>query len=473
MGDKAKKEMYDIPNESLVVGSFYKQPDLFLEYGTLMRSKYDFFDDGTKFLYNCFETYYTTYSQEISEDKLNVFMSKTDERHKRFIGLGGWDTIEELMNLSDASDFKNYYSTLKKYSFIREFDKKGFPAEKLMNHPKFEKMNAEQIVKIMRNTVDKVHTVIGGLEDSSIIGKSMTEQVKKWREKPAIGIPFPFDMWTYLFRGWRKGKLIVDGMLSNEGKSRKMSFVAAYTSLVLDEPILIMVNEMSEEDITAAMLTTVCNSPEFGFELGVPERNIVLNEYENEEQFEKVMEVAKYFEENTKIYFREMSDYSDDEIEHQCKKHVLGKGVTSIFYDTLKGYNTDQWDRLKQTTTKLKDMCSELKIRGYATIQLTDDSLYLPVHEFSSNNIANAKQLKHVVDFLILEKKLYPDEYDKYEIYNEEWGGEMPLERNKVYYGQKIDKNRAGGKGMVLCTEVNLDTNVWTEVGTLERVRKK
>lgn len=467
------RELFDIGNEALVVGSFYKQPDLYIEYGKTIRSKYDFYDEGTKFLYDMFELYYTSFSQEVSEDKINLFMFKDNERKKQYLALGGYSTIQEYMEIIDLNDFSQYYDTLKKFSLIRELDKKGFPVSRILDHPKFDKIKSDQIIMTMRASLDKIHTVIGGQSDSTLLGKDMTNAVKNWKDKPAMGHPFPWDMWTFFFRGWRDGKLVVDGMLSNEGKSRRMSFLAAYVSLFLGEPILVMVNEMGEEDIKAAMLTAVCNNPIFGFELKVPERNIVLGEYDSEEQYNSVLEVAKYFEEHTKIYFKEMNTYSDDEIDHEIRKHVLGLGVKFIFYDTLKGYKTDNWETVKQTTTKLKDLVRDLKIKGYATIQLIDDSLFIDVFNFSSNNIANAKQLKHVVDHLLLEKRLEFDEYYNYSIYNEEWGGEAPLQNNKIYYGLKIDKNRAGSKGQVLCHEVDLDLNTWKECGLLLKHRKE
>jgi len=459
--------MNDIGNEALVIGGFYKNPDLYIEHNNTMRSKYDFFDESAKFLYDMFELYYKSFSQEYSEDKVNLFMMKEPKRKSMYLALGGWNTIQGYMELSDLKDFSKYYDTLKKYSLIRELNKKGFPIQKLIDHPKFDKIKSDQIIMSMRASLDKVQTVIGGQSNSIIIGKNMIQVVKDWIKKPAMGTAFPFDLWTFFFRGWRKGKLIVDGMLSNEGKSRRMSFIAAYTSLKLGKPILVMVNEMGEEDIKAAMLTAVCNNSVFGFNLNVPERNIVLGEYDNEEQYNKVLEVADYFEKHTKIYFQEMNTYSDDEIDHSVRKHVLGLGVEFIFYDTLKGYKTDNWETVKQTTTKLKDIVGELKIKGYATIQLTDDSLFINVFDYSSNNIANAKQLKHVVDHLILEKRLSKDEYHKYIYYNEDWGGEIPLDNNKTYYGLKIDKNRAGTKGQVLCHEVDLDLNTWEERGIL------
>jgi hypothetical protein len=166
-----------------------------------------------------------------------------------------------------------------------------------------------------------------------------------------------------------------------------------------------------------------------------------------------------------------MENYSDEAIEHEMRKHVVGRGVEYIFYDTLKGHKADGWELVKQTTTKIRDLVKALNVGGYATIQLTDDSSYIDIFDFSSNNIANAKQLKHVVDYLVLEKKLQKSDYQNYR-YIDDWGQEMELDSQKVIYGSIVDKNRAGAKGMVLMQEVNLDLNTWKEIGLGVRVQR-
>jgi replicative DNA helicase len=462
------KKLNDVSNEILFVCSLFKNPELYIEYGNFVRPKYDFDDESTRFLYEQFELYYQTYSQEMSEEKFNIFIVKDEDKVKKYKSLNRWNFIEEGMSLVDLDGVKTYFDILKKWSLLRELSKKGYAIDKIMNYKKFELLTADKILQAMRANLDKIQTVVTGQSDSVVMGKNIVSRVAQWREIPALGDPLAWDIWTHLFRGWREEKLIIDGMLSNEGKSRRLSLLAIYTSLILNKPILVMVNEMSQEDMEAAMLTAVCNNPIFGFNLNVPERNIVLGEYDSEEQFNAVLEVAEYFQENTKVYFQDMANsYSDSDIEYQVKKHVLGLGVTHIFYDTLKGYKTDNWETVKQTATTIKNICKTLKIKGYATIQLTDDSVFIPVEDFSSNNIANAKQLKHVVDHMLLEKKIDRKEYSNYAIVNDEWGGQQPLNPKKTYYGQKVDKNRAGAKGMVLASEVDLDLNIWREVGYL------
>lgn len=465
--------LVDYTSEALFVGSLYKSTILFVDYAELMKSKYDFEDEAMRFFYDSFEMYYKTFSQEINETKIQMFMSKDSERLKNFKKYGGWKTLEKQMDLADPSDIENYFESIKKYSLVREFGRKGFPIQKVVQHKAFPKMKAEDIVRSMRFNVDNINTVIGGGKSSVVLGKDLKAQIDRWKLTPDIGEEIPFPIWHSLFRGWRKGKLIVDGMMSGNGKSRRSSKVAAYIGIKKAIPILVLVNEQEQEEWDAMMASVVANNKEFGFwkseEDEIDETDILLGQC-TDEQYERLEVISDWIEKNTKIYFLEMDKYSDDDIEREVKKHVLGLGVKYFFYDTLKGYKTDNWESVKQTTTKLKDLCKELKIGGYATIQLTDDTVM--TEELTSMNIANAKQLKHVVDHLVLEKKLEPSKYSKYKIKTEnEYGswGEIELTKGKTYYLQKVDKNRGGATGLELVTEVNLGRNIWIERGYLIR----
>lgn len=471
---EAIRENYDLASEALFVGSLYAKPILYVDYAELVKSKYDFYDEDVRFLYDMFELYYKTFSQEISEVKINIFMQQDQERNKRFKKIGGWKTIEKQIELSDPDDIKNYFDTIKKYSLVREFERKGFPVQKVLQHPKFPKMKAEDIVRAMRFNVDNINTVIGGGKSSSILGSKFQERISQWRESPDLGAELPFPLWTDFFRGLRKKKLLIDGMLSNEGKSRRMAKVVNYFGVLKQIPILVLVNEQDEDEWIAMQASTICNNYEFNFLdpnskkplLNIKEGDILRGIYEKEEDYEFLTNtIGEWIRSRSRIYFLELSKYSDEDLEREIKKHVLGLGVEYVFYDTLKGYKTDQWESVKQTTTHLKNICTEMNIGGYATIQLTDETHFVDIFDLNSTNIANAKQLYHVVDHMVLEKRLYPKEYDKLMIKNE-WG-EMPLDKNKIYYGQKIAKNRGEGKGKVLVTEVDLDRNTWYELGYL------
>ena len=52
----------------------------------------------------------------------------------------GWKTISRFMKLADEKDSKNYFNIVKKYSLIREYNRNGFPVEKMINNVNFDKI---------------------------------------------------------------------------------------------------------------------------------------------------------------------------------------------------------------------------------------------------------------------------------------------------------------------------------------------
>ena len=170
--------------------------------------------------------------------------------------------------------------------------------------------------------------------------------------------------------------------------------------------------------------------------------------------------------------FKEVgSDYSPEQIEFELRKAKMVQNIKYFGYDTLKGYNTDEWSSIKQFATRLKELTKELKMSGYAVFQLSDDTVFTDVFSLSSNNIANAKQIKHVADILNIGKKLKKEEYHKYQmvVENDSWGEPVTedLDLRKQYFCIKPDKNRAGSKDKVMLFEIDLNLNVWKNIGYL------
>lgn len=502
----------NIQNEILLVGSMYKDLNIYVENNKVIKPDYDFFDPVTKFFYNSLDLMYTTFSQTINESNVNVFMSQDIERLKTFRKYGGYKTIKKWMSLSDTDDYKNYFNIVKKYSLLREYDNKGFKVDKIINHPKFELFKANDIYRTIRGLADKVSTVIMENTDSVKMNDGNQEVVKKWLIRPQMGLEIPFKLLNEMFRGLRLGKVIGLGFLSNEGKTRLAILLACYICFVKQEKVFFMANETDEEDIRACMLTTIINNDYFKdlhkINITKAEKEVVLgiykddkgniierkideetgkyieteNEYitrvyNNSEAFQNVMAVANWIDsyENNLFFFERLTDYSNENLEFKIRNANISKGIKYFIYDTLKCYGEERWEKLKQTTTLLVDLMSELKCCLWADIQLTDDTVYTDIFGLSSMNIANAKQLKHVLDHLILGKRLNKEEYYKYKIVpdDDSWGMDcIDLELKSTYYGLKIDKNRGGNKDKIPVLKVNLDLNTWEEVGYLIKAPK-
>lgn len=508
MNENSELKDSNIAAEMCLIGALAKEPDSIVSYSNFMRSKYDFADPVTKFFYDCLETYYMTFSQTVDETKMNVFMSQNEERLKMYKQYKGWKTLQRFMSLADENDIKSYFDIVKKYSLVREYGRNGFPVEKILSHKNFDKMSASDIYRIIRTKADKINTVINAGEEAVELTSNTTDHIKKYLSQPDMGLEMPWSILNEMFRGCRLGKVVFNGFLSNAGKSRNLMLLAAYIVLVKNEKFLLLSNEMDEDDLENCLITTVVNNKYFqklhGVVMNKPEKEIVLGVYrdkdgniirrkidnkgywvESEEEYENrlvkesdeynnILKVTNWIDSRRegKLLFKDVgSDYSDTTLEFEFRKAKMVNGIKYCAYDTMKGFRTDEWSTIKQSATKIKELMKELKMFCWAVFQLTDETVFTDIFSLSSNNIANAKQMKHVVDMLMLGKALQKEDYHKYQYIStkDDWGEPTPndLDLSKEYFAIVVDKNRGGNKKFVPLFEINLDYNIWYEVGYL------
>lgn len=452
----------------LFVGSFYVNPDLLLDYGEKVIPKYDFAFDTSKFLFNSiYELYQYQANDKITEVKINIFMNQDEERKEKYKKLGGYKYIERVMKLIDLNEIENYYNNLKKYSLLRELERKGFPAQKIFEKNNFSKVTPEDIIKGMEYQISTIGTVIGGIEDSIILGKDMPEVYEQWKTSPDMGIQLPFRIISELIRGWRKGKLNFLGLHSGCGKSRITSFIVAFIGIYLQEKILVAVNEQFKDEWDAMILSAVVNNPIFGFgNCSVDEGNIVTGTCSPAEDA-LCKKAAKWISENSQIHWILLKEYGHNDIKRQVKRHKI-RGCDYFVYDTLKSPDLD-WQSFVKTGRMLKEVAVDLDVGVWATFQLTDDSLFDEI--LTSKAIANGKHIKHEADGLFMARPLSRNEYDKYQIMNP-YGFTDTIEYYDLspsyqYYGWWMDKNRGGGDKDVLAIRADKGKNFWLEEGFL------
>lgn len=496
------------------VGSLYTEPDLYVSYGNFMRSKYDFSDPVTRFLYDNLEIYYLTFSQTVDEKKINVFMSQNESRLQEYKQYKGWKTIQSLIGLADISDVDNYFNLVKKFSLLREYERNGFPVDKILKHKRFDSLTANDIYRIIRIKADKINTVINAGDEAVELTKNNADAVNSYIDVPLMGMHTPWYLYNEMFLGLTKEDIILEGFLSNEGKTRKLMKLAAYVTLVQNESFLVMSNEMSEKKLRSCLITTVLNNKEFkelhGVKLMKPEKEIILGAYRNKngeiiyrkineagdyietkeeylqriqnnsDEYWDVIKVGKWIDEhdNGKLLFKDVgNDYSDNRIEFELRKYRATLNGIYYAYDTLKGYRSEDWSVIKQSVTRIKELTKELGMSGFLVFQLTDDTVFTDVFSLSSNNIAGAKGMKHVTDALTLGKRIPKDDYHKYQIVMEDeiWGEPVieDLDYTKQYFAIKADKNRAGDKDKIMAFEIELNYNIWYNIGYLIKKPKK
>ena len=497
----------NLSNEVLFIGALYKQPDLYLDYGEFIRSKYDFSEDVTKFFFDIAEIIYQTRTQNFNAVNFATFIAENEDRTDLYKKYGGWTTIEKWMSLADPNDAETYFNVLKKYSLLREYERNGYNIQKIVKHPKFEFLKAEDIYRMIRGKVDRINTVIITQDKGVILNDNMVSTINTCLEVPDRGIKIPYPKMDELFRGLKLGSMMCVGMLSNAGKSRYLFKLLAYITLVKKEKTLVLLNEMTTDAMRFCLITTVINNPEFqklhGYNITKAEREITLGIYKDKngnvltrncdkdgnftetfqefldrvnvesEEYRNIIKVAEWVEDKTNalIHAKDISSsYDDKTLEYEIKKAVVTQNIKYVFYDTLKQDNDamGEWAALKATTTKLSELAKQNKIFIYGSIQLVDEANHINAENLTSSQIANAKQLKHVLDTLILFKEIDYRRLNNYKYYSyvPEFGEavEHTLDTGKRYYIAVVDKNRFGGKSRLLF-RVDLDLNIWIELG--------
>ena len=521
-----EEKLQDLTSEILFIGTMYKYPGIVQKYRRYLGNE-DFSTPASQFFYNLFEKVYDTYSKTPDEVSIAGFLAGKKQILDKFNEYGGFTTIQGFMDTCNSNDVDKYFDNIKKFSLLRTYHSKGFPVMDLLNGAvnskthevtKFEQIKAKHILRILINRISKIYTNLKNTEDMQDLVENCTDYVLEKLERPQMGLEFPYPILSEVFSGIRKKQFMAWGMLSNAGKSRFLMKIIAHIAFVHEKKVLLLANEMSYEEMKECMITTILDNPEFqakhGFKQLKPQKEIVNGIYRdkdgkviprelddfgfpilNKEQFiEKlkrespdfnaVINATQWLEDNfkKKLFIIDMgSDYSDGAIQETIENAKNIDGIDYVFYDTFKADReaSGDWSKLKNTATMLKELAKELDIFVGANIQLTDDAINVDPLYLSSMNIANAKQIKHVMDGLCLFKDIPRKDYAQYgyvsvgrdPLTGAKMQSELnPLDRNKTYYVCKVDKNRSGEKPNVLF-ELNLNYNTWFEVGLVYTVK--
>ena len=508
--EKLNSKLYNVQAEGMFVGAIYKNPDLLTEYDPYIRSKYDFYDSFARFLY---DNARIMYKRGMAFDQTSVmsYFTSDSQRKSVFLTSGGWATIETWKQLSENEKIKSRFEEIKKYSLLREYDRQGFNTDVITSSERFEEFTAEEIYRIIRGKADRIRTVIMTNQESEVVNSNIDDMLLGYMAKPDMGVPLPYPIMNEMFWGLKLNSTMGVGMLSNAGKTRFMTKLIAYLTLVQKQRVLLLLNEMTVEDIKKCLITTVINNPEFkplhGIDITKPERELALGLYKdnngeliyqktdsdgnsielpdeyisrvkaNSDEFDKVMQVAKWVENETQelIYAKDLSTgYDDRTLEFEIRRAHITNGINYWFYDTFKSdvSSMGEWAAMKASETKLTSLSQELGMFGYLSFQLTDDAEFAKPGELTSSNIANSKQIKHGLWTLELAKEIPKSDFGKYGYYqnDSDWGNNIicDLKEENRYYVFNTDKNRFGEKKKIVF-EVNLNLNTWIEKGELAK----
>lgn len=517
--------------ELTFIGALCCEPRLISKYEDFIFPKYDFTSNATAFFFICIVQLGKRTDWVINQNSISAYMADNKERAKIYQSYGGYKWIECVMDMAKNNNaienIEDHFELLKKYSLAREFWKKDtkYIMEKLVKSKDFPTIKPREVLLKMNSIFGKVFTKLANGEEVRDLTGGCENYIDKKLETPEQGLNLPFPIMTQIFQGIRLGQFWAWGMLSNAGKSRFLVRIITNLAFVQNKKVLVISNEMTEEEMRACLITTTINNPDIqklhGLELSKNQVDIQNGVYEVDGQFafdedvidnklirrkdesvedyqERLMEKSSEYryvkqiahwidtEMGNRIKIVETgSDYSDTDLKQIIENTCLAEGIEYVFYDTFKSDKDaiGEWSAMKKTATLLSEIAKKRNIFIGANIQLTDDANLCKPLELTSSNIANSKQIKHVLDALCLFKEIPYGEFNNYVYWNGTTDKPQIVEKlksEKRYYVCRIDKNRAGIKPDILFT-LNLNTNIWEEVGRVgyksdydpEEIKKK
>ena len=175
-------------------------------------------------------------------------------------------------------------------------------------------------------------------------------------------------------------------------------------------------------------------------------------------------------------------DYSPERIKQEYRL-AKQRGCTVFAYDTLKSYQSLEWQDLTLAATMLSELIKSDPdgMIGLATFQLTSDALNCDPFDLGEKHIAHSRSMLHLPDAMLMFRHLTPEQNKLYQIMletdtpNEETSDEKEAVRIDIRNDAhitafKIIKNRrGGGKDKVFAVQSNLDLNRWHYSGEICR----
>jgi hypothetical protein len=499
-------ELYNTQTEMIIIGSLWNNTETFaFDYTDVINNK-DFHDPACKFFHVLLNAYINEYSTEVTEQKVNMYVSQKSGAVSGYKKYGCFKTIKEFMKYSVSSpeEMKRQVDTLKKWSVLRALDEDGYSVDKILSHPNFNTLSAEQVASLVRGNVDTIcNGTLSNIDDPVSLASNVSSLADEYLDAPEQGYNMCFSFMNSEFLGGCNGDTLGICGLSNSGKGRMLSYILAHLFACEDLTVGLMSNEMGEKSMSNAVLTASFNSKKIqkihGEELLIPQKRFTsgwykdangeiikrkvdingcwdetVEEFRNRieresREYRSVLNVLKWFEDKQKngkgdFLFKDLcGGYTDQIITRTMRQLALSKNCDVLAYDTCKTSSDKQIDNfadMLRTVSIMSELNKFLDKYLILTLQLNNGALERPIEDIDSSNIAVSSYVFQLLDEAIVFKHFNKEDCDNYIIKTK--SKPIELDNTKHYTGVKTIKNRRGSKQMYLL-DSDLNLNTWYE----------
>lgn len=367
-------------------------------------------------------------------DEVTIRTNINEGQREEFDEKGGYDAIQQMMDIIEVRNFDGYIDNLNRENIMCHMHEDGID----LNHKIDLNGNKISLIKMFRqmeseSVIDWWESRISGydigysktvLEDNEI---SFDENfLLKCQEGEENGVPFgkagydkdgnEINCLPFLsnqINGLLPGTLSMVAGYSSAGKS---TFTITILMALLSQgrKVLIISNEENTHKFKVKFMVWLLGKYRRYFHL--TKKKLMSGEIEEEDR-EEYNIVSKYWQENYEGRVRviHIADANMSNVKKKVREYALREQYDTVFYDTFKiqesDYNSPRQDlSLVRDSRELDKLAKKYNLIVIASIQLaeyTRGKLFL-----SAEALSNSKQIKEILENLVMMRNVYPEELD-------------------------------------------------------------
>ena len=395
------KDLQDKQSYMPIFARLLKEPDEVLRLSSGYKLNVnDFQERFHKVLFGAIYELHGEGATKIDKFEINSYLMNFTDQYAIFESGGGNDYLDRLEMVDYESNFDYHYNRIKKFAMLRHYVNQGIDVSDIYDtnvlEPKefsemSERFNKLSVIDIYRHIEGKLidiktEFIIEKEGNGGHLSDNIRDIFAKKKLALSYGANFVSGYLNTASRGARLRKLYCISGNSGSGKTR--SLLAHILNMCVPELYvdgkwvttnntgrgLFISTELEEDEIK---IPAVC------FIAEVDEDKVHNNELTEEE--EKRLEYAFGVLERPPMWFEELFDFDDDDIEHEIEKHVNKNDVSYIGFDymhsTLKMFdslakqgarNLQEHQVLRIMSIRLKNICNRYNVWIGTSTQLND-----------------------------------------------------------------------------------------------------
>lgn len=458
--------LFDQNAAMMVIAGLVKDPDLIHDSESYKLTVNDFKSDFYKIIFGAIHNLVKDGAENINIKDIDLYIGQYKKQYEKYKNDSGYEflnSLEPYVEDMDKPKFNIHYNRLKKFTILRSLEDKGIDTKEFynpdVNFLELDKQNEKLNNLSIENILDSVKEKLVDVENLFVSrqntqtqsgSKGIRELYEELKVAPEVGEQLDGDIYNFIVRGARFGKMYINSAPSGHGKTRSMVGAACGLSMPRIEgdevvikkdlkKIVFFTTEQKADEIQTLILAYVS---------GVNESKILLGNADpyEEKLLQKALDVIEEYGDNFQI--ESMADPSIALIKTRALKFITKESVEYIFYDYIfssPGLLSEFRDlkvredvALMMLSNTLKEVAAEYDVFIMSGTQLNDGWSKNMVR--TVNHVRGSKAIGDKVDVGTISIMLedVPEEKEIVESIIEEAGLEMPNMVMDVY------KNRRG-----------------------------